>query len=432
MIAMLDWLCQQRCQMRLIEQLHNNIVNAKEGILEPLALPTQGHGVVATLVRDYNEMVTILRSMFVTVEECQNRVLDERNRMNAILQSLPGMLINVDDNLTILSIFRHSFELLGKRAEQLIGKNLFDVLNLDELNRNLLRDIFLRKMTVTNQELKVEIDGQERWLSLNLASLTQHEADMDAVIIIQDITDYRQLQQAVARREKFVAMGQVAAGVAHELNTPLGNLLGYSQLLGTKGDDPQRRAHYIGVIRDEAQRCSRIGSNLLNFARTDKCEQDVCDINQVVQDVVESFISCRLQRLRIELRMDLGPGDMVVAGSCGIIEIVLTNLLWNAIQALGNNDGARIVVATRTSEDGAITLSVSDNGPGIPRELRHRIFEPFFTTKDVGTGSGLGLAISQAMLEKRGASLALDSHWTDGARFVVRFPEYTVCAELAE
>lgn len=371
-------------------------------------------------------MMTILRAMFTTVEECQNRILDERNRISALLQSLPGALLNVDDNLVIHSVYRQAVELLGMEADQLVGSNLFDVLNLDKFYRELLRDVFLYKRTLSNQEIRVDINGREHWLSFNLAFLNEHEADMGAVIIIQDITDYKHLQETIWQREKFVAMGQVAAGVAHELNTPLGNILGYTQLLSAKGDDPQRRAHYETIIRDEAQRCSRIVSDLLNFARRDKCEGDACDINQVIEDVVDSFISCRLRRIHVGLELDLTPGELFIDGSCGELEIVLTNLLWNAIQALGGTENGRIVVTTNPSTNGVVYLSVSDNGPGIPRELRQRIFEPFFTTKDVGAGSGLGLAISQAMLEKRGASIMLDTNWSPGARFVIQLPAVTV------
>ena len=411
-------------QRRRLTRLHRNILNAKEGILEPLDAQIGSRGYLARLVRDYNEMIDILRATFNAVEASQSRVIHERNHSNALLQSLPGALLKVDDSLTIHSLNRQTVELLGIESERLVGRNLFDILKLDESHRELLRDVFLYKRALRNQDIAVDIGGKRRWLSFNLSFLSEHDEDMGAVIVMQDVTDYRQLQQSVAQREKFVAMGQVAAGVAHELNTPLGNILGYVQLLTKKADNAEKRRHYIDVISEEAHRCSRIVTDLLSFARRDRCDGNHCDLNQMVEDVVKSFINCRLRRLHIHIDLVLHPERLMVEGSCGELEIVLTNLLLNAIQALKQTPNPSILIETRNGREDSVSLVVADNGPGVPEELQQRIFEPFFTTKEIGEGSGLGLSTSLVMLEKRGATIKLDPNWSPGARFAIRLPVY--------
>src|SRR5690606_5810314 len=125
-----------------------------------------------------------------------------------------------------------------------------------------------------NQEIRLEMEGRYRWISLNMSFLSEEEEDMGAVLTLQDITEYKQLQESVHNREKLVALGQLAGGVAHELNTPLGNVLGYSQLLremcGNRGGD-EKIVRYTGIISDEAKRCSRIVQDLLNYVRHENC-----------------------------------------------------------------------------------------------------------------------------------------------------------------
>ena len=408
-----------------LNALRKNILQAQEGLLQPLPPRVSKSGAVGRVISDYNRMLDILHSMFSTVEECQGRVVNERNKINALLQSLPGALLSVDDNLKINSVNRQAEELFDLATGVLVGKNLFDVMELGEGDRDILRDTFLYKRTLYNQQIDLMINHKRRYFSLNLAFLTERDADMGAVITLQDMTEYKQLQESVAMREKLVAMGEFAAGVAHELNTPLGNILGYTRLLGegSLADDGQKAA-YLDVIAEEAKRCSRIIQDLLNYARRERCESDSCDVNQVVREVVETLISCRLRRLKIALQTELGPTELPVQGGCGELEIVLTNLMLNAMQALRQTRQPQIFIRSWRDGHGSVYVSVEDNGPGVPREYRSRIFDPFFTTKEVGEGSGLGLAIGQAMLAKRGGDIRLDGDYESGARFVVKLPEY--------
>jgi PAS domain S-box-containing protein len=410
-----------RAYRRDLKSLHAGLLNAQDGNLQPVPVPGARDPQLLRLYRDYNQTITTLNAMFALVEECQHRVLNERNRMNVMVQVLPAALLGVDDNLSINIVNKQAETLFNLAERNLVGSSLFDILNLTDETREVLRDAFLYKQNIRNQVVNLHLNEQERWVSMNLSFVTEDEEEMAAVITLLDITDYRQLQESVFTREKLVAMGQLAAGVAHELNTPLGSILGYSRLLLDACESPERARHYSRIIADETKRCSRIIQNLLNYARKDQCQGDVCHVNQVVDEVVDTLISCRLKRYAITLERDY-EGEPVVDGGCGEIEIVLTNLLVNAVQALQGVEDPVIRIRTREVDSGFVSIVVEDNGPGIAREMRARVFEPFFTTKDVGDGSGLGLSISHAMVSRRGGALRYDGDYADGARFVIRLP----------
>jgi two-component system NtrC family sensor kinase len=409
-------------QRRALHRLRGSIQRAQEGLLEPVERLPMGDRLLRDVTVEYNRMIVILHKMFSTVEECQARVLNERNKIDAILQSLPGALLHIADDLQISGVNKTAEELFGLSQEQLVGKNLFELLRLNENHREVLRDAFLYKHPLRNQEINVPLNGAEHWLSVNLAFLTERETDMGAVITAQDFTEYRQLQDSVAIREKLVAMGQLAAGVAHELNTPLGNILGYSQLLREAAASDEKLSRYAAIVGDETKRCSRIVHDLLNYARRDPCSGETCDINQFLRELIDTFITCRLKRYSIRVELDLPPGELLLEGGCGQLDIVLTNLILNAIQALAGIDEPCIRLAARDDGNGFVTVVVEDNGPGIAAELRSRIFDPFFTTKEVGEGSGLGLSICQAMMVRHGGYVRYDSDFSGGARFVLRLP----------
>lgn len=423
LLGLLFFFYRMVCYRRVLESMHNSMLDAQEGTLLQINVGRVRDPYLGSLVTDYNLMIGALRRVFSTVEECQNRVLSERNRINAVLQSLPGALLSVDDDLNINAVNAHTSTLFGLPEDELVGLGLFDLLALRDSDRDLLRDAFLDKHRIHNQEMLCDVRNKPTYLSLNLSFVTQADTDLAAVIVLQNISDYKRLQDSVYNQEKLVAMGELAAGVAHELNTPLGSITGYAQLLrDAVGDDPKVH-EWTRVICDEARRCSRIIDDLLQYARgRDKCNQEICDINDVVRSVSETFVSCRMKRYNIDINLDLAQDDVKVEGGCGQLEIVLVNLLSNAVQALAGRSDPLITIRTRVSENSTVLLVVEDNGPGISRAIRSRIFDPFFTTKDVGSGTGLGLAICQAMLTRRGGAIYYESGFTDGAQFVVELP----------
>lgn len=410
-----------RYELEALRQLQLGIHRSMEGLLTPTPLLGLEWTWVGRLIPEHNATVAAHKLMFRTVEDCQVRFLDERNRINTILQSLPGALLGITDELRVSIANRQAESLFGAAPGGLSNRNVFELLLPDDGGRAMLRDAFLYKHEIHNQEVVLSVDGKRRDYSVNLAFYSDNEDEIGGVMILQDVTDKRELMETVAMREKLVAMGQLAAGVAHELNTPLGNILGYAQLLRAGMAADPTLGGYADIIATETQRCSRVVQNLLAYARKDKCSGETCDLNEAVNDLIDAFIHCRLKRYGIEFDLNLSAEAPLADGGCGEVDIVLTNIIANAIHSLAGTAQPRIKISTWI-EPGYAAISVADNGPGVPPEARHRLFNPFFTTKSIGHGSGLGLFICQAIVSRHGGRIDLDTNYDEGARFIIRMP----------
>ncbi len=420
--AVLAWaVARVFAELAALAALQGGVRRASEGSFDPIPVEPHAGTFVGRLIPEYNTTISTFGVTFQSVVECQGRFLDERNRINTILQSLPVGVLSIGDDLRVNTANRQADAVLGVEPGSMVGANLFDLLVLAERDRSLLRDAFLYKYPVRNHEIGLRLNGKTRYIALSLAFYNEAENDMGSVLALQDITEHRALMETVTMREKLVAMGQLAAGVAHELNTPLGSVLGYAQLLERGAEDRPKLAGYARIIAEETRRCSRVVQELLGYARKDECSDETCDVNQLVRELVETFVDCRLKRYRIEACMDLAPGALIAEGACGQLDIVLTNLIVNAIHALDKVPDPRITVRT-WQEDQQVFVSVTDNGPGVAPDVRGRLFDPFFTTKSVGQGTGLGLPISNAIVSRRGGYIEYDADYTDGARFVVALP----------
>jgi len=225
-------------------------------------------------------------------------------------------------------------------------------------------------------------------------------------------------QQQVMESKRLATLGQLAAGVAHELNNPLGSIVMYAHLLleNTGPDDP-RRSNLDKVIR-QATRCQNIVRNLLDFSRQSHPNVARADVNELVGSVLSSL--SRQKRFQgIGVEMDLQADLPPVMVDVSQIEQVISNIAVNAADAMGG----RGVLAVRTRLDGdCVELVLADTGPGVDPDHMDRLFEPFFTTKEVGHGTGLGLAVSHGIVERHGGSIAVANATRGGAVFTVRLP----------
>jgi PAS domain S-box-containing protein len=385
-------------------------------------LPGAARALVGPLAAEYNVLARNLGSLFGEMEQAQLAIIAERNRHEAILQGLPGALLVVDGDFRVTLSNRQAEALFGVPAQALAGANVFDLLLPDEPGRELLREAFLYEQQVSNKVLALRMRDEVRQVSLNLTFFgkSPRAAQASAAIILQDITDWKRLEDMARQAEKLVAMGQLAAGVAHELNTPLGTILGYAQLLNENRAGEEKRAEYARIIHGETRRCARIVDNLLAYARRDACPTETCEINGLIRETVEAVTNCQGRRQCVAIEAD-APGEVTVRGGGGQLDIVLVNLLVNAVQAAAGVAQPLVRVSCRV-EGGQAVVSVTDNGPGVPPEVRPRLFEPFFTTKGESAGTGLGLPISQQIVTRIGGSIHCDPEYREGARFVVTLP----------
>lgn len=238
---------------------------------------------------------------------------------------------------------------------------------------------------------------------------------------LHELTERKRIEQQLRRFEKLSALGQLIAGVAHELNNPLAVIMGYAQLLNKRSDLPERARVELKKILHESERAAKIVRNLLTFARPREPEMVTVQLNQVIQEVVEAC-TAELKSNNIQLDLRLSPQLPRTKADPNQIEQVLTNLISNAVHAMSRQTTPRRLEIS-TKEYGAyIRITVADTGPGISPEIQHKIFESFFTTKAPGQGTGLGLAISRAIVEEHHGKIWVQSEPGNGARFFVELP----------
>ncbi|TNF23339.1 MAG: PAS domain-containing sensor histidine kinase [Deltaproteobacteria bacterium] len=224
------------------------------------------------------------------------------------------------------------------------------------------------------------------------------------------------LLEQVARADRLAAIGQLAAGVAHELNEPLGGILGFAELALAADVGPTARPDVRRIV-DIALHARGIIKQLLLFARQSSVERVPVDLRTVVAETL-TFLETRCARQRVELVQDLAPVP-TVAGNPGQLKQVLVNLVVNALHAMP--DGGTLTVRCRPDGD-AVALEVADTGVGMPPEVAAQVFDPFFTTRDIGEGTGLGLSVSHGIIVAHGGTIEVRSEPGRGASFSVRLP----------
>jgi signal transduction histidine kinase len=227
-------------------------------------------------------------------------------------------------------------------------------------------------------------------------------------------------QEALVQSEKLASMGQLAAGIAHEVNNPLGIVLMYAHLVLDEASRDNAHFEDIQMIAQQADRCKKIVAGLLNFARQNKVARLATDIPKLIEQVINTARPPAGMQLQIDNQLE----DPIAEIDRDQIAQVLTNLVHNAVAATA--DRGRIVVGC-TGDPDWICLSVSDTGTGIPKENLKKIFEPFFTTKEIGKGTGLGLAVSYGIVKMHCGDIQVESNadpatGPTGTTFRVKLP----------
>jgi len=285
-------------------------------------------------------------------------------------------------------------------------------------------DPIARLLTPEGAATPVEVRAGERTLLVTAIGTGEPGA---VVLLFEDQSEKRRLQEQLLQSEKMSAIGQLIAGVAHDLNNPLASVVGFSDLLGEAADVPPRLAEPLAVIRQEAERASAIVRNLLSFARRQEGERQLQSIRPILEST-HQLLKNQLLAARIELTLTFEPGLPEVEVHANQIKQVFVNIINNAAQAIASTrakDGrGRIEIATKCEPDG-LSVNISDNGPGIPEAVAQRVFEPFFSTKSEGEGTGLGLSISLGIIKEHGGNIAVDPGGAGsgrGAMFSVELP----------
>jgi hypothetical protein len=247
------------------------------------------------------------------------------------------------------------------------------------------------------------------------------------ILILDDVTARVRLEEQLQHAEKMASVGLLAAGVAHEVNTPLAGISSYTQLLRGQLDEADPRQQVLEKIEKQSFRAAKIINGLLNFSRSSGTEFERVDVNRVLLDVL-SLVEHQLEGSKIRVRRELAPQVPPIRGNENRIQQVFFNLILNARDAMPS--GGWLTLHTYADAD-TVVVEVKDTGHGIRREHIRRIYDPFFTTKGIGRGTGLGLSVSYGIVQEHGGAIFVESSPGQGTTFQVALPAL-VLSEAAQ
>ena len=358
------------------------------------------------------------------------KLLKEFNE--SIIESINvGLLaVDLDGRVTRLnSALEHILDLrrdsaVGKRVESLFSddfaETLKQVLGKDGWRLKEIRNIYkLHTATRGNRSLV---------LNIALAPLQDAQGQTGALVVLEDVTTRISLEEQLQQREKLSSIGLLAAGVAHEVNTPLTGVSSYTQmLLGMLGENDPKHA-LLQKVRTQAERATNIVNNLLNFSRTGSAtEFGELDISRVLDDTLQ-LLEPQMRRSQIQIVRSYDEDAPLVFGNAGKLQQVFTNLIMNARDAI--LDGGQIEISTSVADDGSMLVGISDSGIGIAPENVAKIYDPFYTTKGVGLGTGLGLAVTYGIVQEHTGRISVESTPGKGTTFHITLPSVRSRARL--
>jgi PAS domain S-box-containing protein len=263
-------------------------------------------------------------------------------------------------------------------------------------------------------------DGTIVYADINTVSITVDGRKCNAGFF-RDITERKQAEQQALVNAKLASVGELVAGVAHEINNPLTGIIGYAQLLADRKDVPQSVKEDLQKIYEESQRTVRIVQNLLRFARQYKPEKSLLDINELVERTLE-LEAYKMRTSNVELSTKLAADIPLMLADYNQLQQVILNIITNAQQAIAETKRKGKIAVTAEVVEDYVRVSVADNGPGISVEDMAKIFDPFFTTKPEGSGSGLGLSVCHGIITEHGGNIYAESTRGRGTTFIIELP----------
>ncbi len=396
-----------------------------------------------------------LEGLIMDITE-RKRAEEERSRMRLylknIIDSMPSVLLGVDSEGRIIEWNQHAEKVSGVTREDAQGRFFLDVLPQLEIQLEQVRQAIQRRESIKSQRVAVELDGEIHYTDVMVYPLVAN-GGIGAVIRVDDVTNRVRIEEMMVQTEKMLSVGGLAAGMAHEINNPLGTILQGCQnvlrRISPNLDKNRQVAAELGLdmdtlyryleerdvlrflegIREAGTRAAKIVADMLAFSRRSDSRFSAVDLGELLDTVVRLAASDydlkkRYDFKQIDIQRDYDPELGGV--SCDKLEIeqVILNLIKNAAQAMAeaNTPQPMIRLITRR-EPGFARIEIIDNGPGMAEKIRRRVFEPFFTTKEVGVGTGLGLSVSYFIVtEQHKGTLAVSSAPGQGARFIIRLP----------
>jgi PAS domain S-box-containing protein len=323
-------------------------------------------------------------------------------------------------------------EIYGLRRDKAIGKRLPEVFDSRMLDK--LRELTARMRETPDEAVNVykfrlrSFDSRELTLNISLAPLHARTGEVEGTLVaIEDVTGRIRLEEQLQQSDKLSSIGLLAAGVAHEVNTPLTGISSYSQMLMQQVPETDPRHKLLEKIHRQTSRASSIVNNLLNFSRVSDARMTEVDLNRVLDDTIQ-LLEAQLRNTSIEVMRDYAEPMPPALGNAPKLQQVFMNLILNARDAMPQ--GGALQISTSFDSVAAI-IRFRDSGTGIPPEFLAKIYDPFFTTKEIGRGTGLGLAVSYGIIQDHSGDIQVESKPGEGTQFRITLPLASTRQQLA-
>ena len=379
---------------------------------------------VMVQLRDITDRKRLERQLEAYREELEDKVRERTREIEDTKQYLESLLENANDVIYTLDIEQQftyvnsKIEAWGYRKEDLIGRPYLALLSKRHRGKRLKSTLDIGAKQVYEVEV-VTRTGEPRAVTVSVSPLYGAEGTILGLMgIARDMTETKKMEEQIRNSEKLASIGKLAAGVAHEINNPLGGILNCLYNLRKGTVSPSRQEEYRLSMEEGVRRVQKIVRQLLDFSQQHVPEFALTNINQVVDRVLALTTHLFAQK-RILLETEFGQGLPNVMIDRHMIEQVLMNLVLNAVQAM--TDGGTLTIRTSVAE-GICLIEVRDTGSGIPSAVLPRIFDPFFTTNREGEGTGLGLSVSLGIAERHGGKILVDSEVGKGSTFTLCIP----------
>ncbi|HDS17315.1 MAG TPA: PAS domain-containing protein [Proteobacteria bacterium] len=401
----------------------------------------------------YDELLNRSKQLenFAGVLEKQNLKLSEsRQRYRRTMDALDNGIYLVDEDYVVRAINRAEAAYYGSEPKQIVGRRCYEIFRQrqrpcpDCLPRECMADGQVRN------RLRVESRRAGRGYVNIFCYPIFHEGETrshEAVVYIQDTSPLVMMEDQVVRAEKMASIGQMAAGIAHDLNNYLAGIYGVVQILELRFENApagrEKDLHLLGRLKEQVEALNLMAGNLMVFSHPERKELFPLSLNQVIEDAL-SFSRYELEREQVRVVKKLQPDLPLARMEKGQIQQVFLNLMLNAAQAIRErkkNEGADysgvIEVVTGAEDEARVFFSISDNGGGISRECRDHLFDPFFSTKEVSVergATGLGLFTARTVMEQHQGEISFSSEINQGSTFKVVLPwcqESGVCFPLS-
>ncbi len=373
-------------------------------------------------------LFSIGKQVGITIESLQNteRLVKSKELLQLVFDGITDLVMFLDRDSRIKMVNMAYLKRTGKRIEDVVGRRCRDLHEgtFCPCEQCGLPDVFTSKAPFS-EEVK---NNKGEIFQVNYYPIVDDQGEVSSVIrYAREITAQKRVEQRIQQADKLVSLGQLAAGIAHEINNPLGVILCYTDLLKRQLADFPSGLKDVATIEKHALNCQRIVADLLKLTRGQGDSRQLLPLNRTLEEVVR-MLHQQLRRRRIEVEMDLATDLPLVNIDADKIKQVYLNMLMNAQQAMDGKGLIRIRSRYRR-ESAMVEISFWDNGKGIAPEHIHKVFDPFFSTKDAGEGTGLGLSVSYGIVQDHEGEIAVESESGQWTRFTVRLPVDDRCRQ---